>query len=337
MPDTPVVLRATSDLHLSERTAPYVFAALDALAADARQHPGTTLLLGDIFEHATAMHMPTFNELKRRLENWPDQVIVLPGNHDQWGLGPGENATSALNGGQCRVYEKPVATRLGRFIPYTHPRDFASTLAALPAGPLYDNFLLPIVWCHHGFKGAYRNAMSRDRDGVSCGAIPAKHIVVTGHYHMPQSLGRIVYCGSPYETSFAEEGQVKGWLRWADARQSAVPTRVPFGSLGAPRHLTVYWDPDQGPPEVPPMAPSDRVRVKTSATRSSALARADQLEPLGLGGAPILAQREEVTKLDVGDKSPRELAEEWIVAREHAQFSHEDLLEFADKEALWES
>lgn len=330
------VLRATSDLHLSERTAPYVFAALDELRADAAAHPGVTLLLGDIFEHATAMHMPTFNELRRRLQDWPDNVIVLPGNHDQWGLGPGQNAVSALQGRTCQVIERPTATRLGRFIPYTPPGQFSAVLAALKPGPLYDRFLLPIVWCHHGFRGAYRNAMNRDRDGVSCSAIPARHLVVTGHYHMPQTLGRIIYCGSPYETSFAEEGQTKGWLRWADALADPIPARVPYGNLGAPRHVTVHWTPGASV-EPPPFRPSDKVRVKAAGTRAEVAAHIAELDDLGLGGAPVLARREGLITVDVSGKTPRQLAEEWVVARDHPAFSPDELIEFANAEALWES
>ena len=107
------VVRAISDLHLTERTAPWVFAALKELEADAREHKGYTVIAGDILNEPTHVHMPTYNRLRSILQHWPGEVYVIPGNHDQYaGYGQWANALTALQGGQCRVIETSNALNI---------------------------------------------------------------------------------------------------------------------------------------------------------------------------------------------------------------------------------
>lgn len=330
------VIRATSDLHLTQRTAPYVFAALTELRADAQEHKGTTFIVGDILDQPHTVHMPTYLHLRMLLQFWPGRVIVIPGNHDQFGDG-WEHALAPLMGGSCSVVSQPVWSRFGRILPYTKPDRFADELARVIGKPVGDTRgVLPFVWCHHGFRGAYRNAMNRDRDGVSTAEIPANHLVITGHYHMPQTLGRVVYCGSPYQTSFAEEGQAKGWLRWEDPTVNPLPVRVAYGDLGAPRHYTIEWD-GSGPPKVPDgILPQDIVRVRTEMRRRDALGAAKQLHKAGLGGAPILARPDSSAQVEITSTSPREAAEEYVITMSDGTAPDPgDMRDFAEEEGLW--
>ena len=181
-------LRATSDLHLSERTADWGLAALRELHADAAKTKGTTVLVGDIFHEPEMVHMPTWNRLRRMLYTWPGKVYVIAGNHDQY---DGQaNCLEGLDGGACSVISKPTWTGIGRMLPYTVPEDFSAALASCAHPPVGEP-MLSFLWTHHGFKGAYRNAMSRDRDGVSCMEVPEGHLVITGHYH-PYSFRHIL-------------------------------------------------------------------------------------------------------------------------------------------------
>lgn len=347
----PVILRATSDLHLTERTAPWVFAALRELRDDSRAcqkltQENYTFILGDVLDQALTVHMPTYVQLRSMLQTWPGKVYVLPGNHDQYSTGARyesrwENALVPLNGQNCRVVSMPVWGRLGRYLPYVKPETWAEELNRITGKPVGDRYCLDIVWCHNGFRGAYRNAMSMDRDGVSCLDIPRGHVVVTGHYHMPQNLGRIVYCGSPYETSFAEEGQAKGWLRWENALEDPIPVRVPFGDLGAPRHYTIEWDPTKGPPTIPVgMKPTDRPRIVTNATRKDALAQAKQLRKAGLEGVPILAKPMEASTRGVVDPrlGPREAVGAYVHSVLGPDGTKPDpgaMVEYAEEAGLW--
>ena len=204
-------LRATADLHLTAVSAPWVFAALAELRRDAADHGGPTVIAGDILQQATTVHMPTWDRLRRMLLGWPDEVYVIVGNHDMYDAT--SNALDGLAGPGVRVIAEPTSTPLGPMVPYVHMRDAGDFDDALSAARAHrePGHGVGIVWCHQGIRGAYVNSMRRDRDGVWAGTF-GDHIAVAGHYHMPQSIGRVIYCGSPYQRSFAEEGQRKGWL-----------------------------------------------------------------------------------------------------------------------------
>lgn len=279
-------VRATSDLHLTQRTADMVFAALAELALDAAKHGGITVLAGDILDQPYQMHMPTWEKLRKLLRDWPGKVYVIPGNHDMNDQRAGYHVLGGLNyQHKVRVVDSPIATDIGRMVPYVHPdRSFPEAVEmALPTMQHKVN----VLWAHQGVRGAYMNRMIRDRDGITGNDIPTDHLAVLGHYHMPQNLGPIIYCGSPYQTTFAEEGQEKGWLLWEDITVDRVPVRVPF-EFEAPKHYTVAWFPEEQL-----VIPSlinvgfDRVRVKTTMSREEAGERMGELDAAGLAGVQI--------------------------------------------------
>jgi hypothetical protein len=304
-----MIVRATSDLHLSQHSAGYVFAALDQLRQDAETNPGATVLCGDIFHQAETVHMPTWNRLHDLLHAWPDEMYVIVGNHDQYGA-RGRHCLEGMVGlPGVRIVDSPRWTALGRMLPYCAPDDFAPSLAGV-AVPGTGAQAPPIVWCHHGFKGAYQNAMVQDSDGVSCAEVPPGHLIVTGHYHMPQTLGRIIYCGSPYQTTFAEEGQEKGWLRWADITANPMPIRIAY-DLPSPRHWTIAWDPStgQGPVKPAGSVEGDRFRIRTTAPKHTVRASSAQLK--GLEGVPVITGPS-TGPTRVGSTAPQTAAAEWV-------------------------
>jgi hypothetical protein len=277
-----VIVRATSDLHLTQANSAFVFAALAQLREDAEAHGGVTLILGDVLDQPEQVHMPTWNRLRRLCQGWPGRLIVLAGNHDQYDRP--NAAVEGLAGASCRVVTEPEwIPGVGSVLPYVPEGEWSAALARLG---LHST---PHVWCHAGFRGAYLNNMRRDTNGVP-GAAVGDRYVITGHYHMPQTLGRVIYTGSPFEHTFAEEGQDKGWLRWSDIGVEPMPERVRFADTGAPRHVTVHWDLDRETVSSPDLRSGDKVRVRTKATATAAKAAAKQLIDRGLEGVPVLAR-----------------------------------------------
>lgn len=327
-------IRATSDLHLTQRSAEYVFRALEALREDAEKRGGHTVLVGDIFDQPNQMHMPTFNRLRDFLMSFKGKVWIVVGNHDQY---EGQrNALEALESKDVHVISQPTLTPIGLMMPYLHPSEFwkATKCVTNSIGkPAHKD----VWWTHQGWKGSYLNNMVRDRDGLSPRDCPAD-LVITGHYHAPQNVGPIIYCGSPYQTTFAEEGQEKGWLRWDGDR---LPKRIPY-DIGAPRHFTVYWNPESGPPIVPDgIKEGDKVRVMTPATRKEAKSAAKQLKAVGLEGAAIVAQPEASSVLtrSVLSEKPVEAAREFIDAEHGPQalsLNPVELHEWAEATGLWD-
>jgi len=223
-------------------------------------------------------------------------------------------------------------------MPYVKADLFSETLSGITGAPVGEP-MLPFIWAHQGFKGAYRNAMSRDRDGVSFSALPERHLVVAGHYHLPQNLGRVIYCGSPYEMSFAEEGQQKGWLRWDDPFADPLPVRIAFGQLGAAKHYTVHWNPADGPPKPPDkITQQDKVRIITQATRKEALAESAQLVDAGLEGVVIPPRTEHASQRGVvrPGMGPIQAAIGYTLANPD-RFDPVEMETFAQEEGLWEA
>jgi DNA repair exonuclease SbcCD nuclease subunit len=314
--------RAASDLHLTPKTADWVFAALRELSADAAARGGFTVLAGDILDQPKTVDVPTYNRLRDILRNWPGDIFVLPGNHDQYSHP--RHALEALDGGACRIVNTPeVIGDVGLLVPYQPPSSFWDSIRGLSA---------KVWWTHQGWQGAYLNAMTRDRDGLDCGRMDAD-LCVSGHYHCPQQIGRIVYCGSPFQGTFAEEGQIKGWLKWdGDVK----PQRVAYTTVHAPRHWTVEWVPGTEPAMPPGWRAGDRVRLRTTATRDE-VNRAKVLTG-PLSGAAILSAPRNTTRIAVASTSPVAAAHEWIERVCGPAVNRPDpaaLAEWAEEVRLW--
>jgi hypothetical protein len=254
---------------------------------------------------------------------------IVVGNHDQYDAP--RHALEALASSKTSIWSVPGASVLGLMVPYQRT-DFAKAIGwAAYGAPPHPN----ILWCHQGFKGAYMNSMLRDRDGVDWTGIPPGYIVIAGHYHMPQTLGPLIYCGSPWETTFAEEGQQKGYLVIKDMSVDRVPVRVPYTKVTAPRHFTVNWDPAIGPPVRPYDAKStDILRVVAKATKQEVKDAAKLFEDAGLEGVPVIAQPRAV-----GDRGM--LDPTWDLIRAATEYAtraspHLPLREAADEMNLWE-
>ena len=333
-----MIVRGTSDLHLTAATAPYVMAALEQLRADTVEHGGITVLGGDLLDQAEAVHTASFNNLRDVLHGWPGPVFVLPGNHDQYARP--RHALEALEGGPVTVIHHDIWTEVGLMLPYGHPAEFwprvSVKMAHIPEG------VPRIIWAHQGFKGAMMNTRKQDKEGIETEHLPEGWVIFTGHYHGPHEAGpdnRIYYFGSPYEVSFAEEGDVKSFIRFEDG----MVRRINYGDIGAPRHITVHWDPTIGGPQAPEgVRPQDIIRVKTKATLVQARQSADQLAKAGLGGAPLLAASEGAVGRGIIDATmqPREAAERYVfsvLAGEEGRPQPDEMIEWAQKEGLWDA
>lgn len=330
-----MVIRATSDLHLTVNSVEYVMNALDELRKDSWEHGGHTVLPGDILDQPDSLPVREFMRLRARLQTFGGTVWVIAGNHDQYDT-DGNSALELLKGGRVRVITRPTFTAIGRMIPYTKPDAFKAAFKACGEWGMIDRDPLPFVWCHHTFRSAYMNNTRRSTEGVNWRHVSADLLFISGHFHMPQVLGNVIYCGSPYQVSFSEEGQEKGWLRWEDPHSERIPERVPYKAVGAPQHYTIEWDPRQGPPERPDgISERDIVRVRALATREEASKAISQLEAVGLSSAPIQTQRVagNDARSEVRGLSPREAAEEIVKDSEVDPFEAREWAE----ENLWAS
>lgn len=323
------MLRAASDLHLAPHTAQWVGEALADLRADARDHSGPTVLCGDIFDQPKSVDMPLYNWLRDELRAFaPERVIVIPGNHDQYD--GWRNACEALAGDNVHVVSEPERVPgVGLCVPHMAASKWLDTVQRMRPGGV------PLVFAHQGFKGSYLNSMVRDTTGIRVSGLDGL-VVVTGHYHMPQNVAQVIYCGSPYQTSHAETGQTKGFLVWRDIGRKTwvdwLPERVPYKSVTAPRYWTVAWDGSGEPPLPKGYAKGDIVRLVTPARREDLDGKA--LKRVGLQGASIVAPSSATPRVDLRARRPADAVAEYIaVARNGIEPS--DLRAYMEEEALW--
>lgn len=117
----------------------------------------------------------------------------------------------------------------------------------MPEGP-------PVLWVHHGVRGAAQNDHREDRDGLDPQLFGRFSHVFAGHYHKPQGLGRLSYVGSPYEVTADEHGQQKRYGVWDGRAMRWVA--VNWGT----RHHQLAYRPgeEQAAPQV---RPGDQVRL----------------------------------------------------------------------------
>ena len=333
-----VRIRATSDLHLTQATAPYVFAALDQMRKDATKWGGVTVICGDLFDQAVSVNMPLWNRLKDLLRAFRGSVVLVPGNHDQYD--EYRNALEGMAGQRVKVITTADPSvmvdgghRIGACIPYTRQFDEVFPWCLENRDRRAPN----LVFCHHGFKGAYLNEMYKCRRGGSVRMIPGDTLVVSGHYHMPQVLGRLIYCGSPYELTFSEEGQKKGWLLWKDASRSLIPIRKPFTDLGAPRHYTLNWTPGDPAPVKPAwLGANDKLRVVVEASRADAPGVSAVLEKAGIVAPITYKPTQSATVATIGDFRGGIMGAVLAEVDRAARVNPQDMREFADSEGLWQ-
>lgn len=139
-------------------------------------------------------------------------------------------------------------------IPYTHGLE-ASLGEALEAEPR-------ALFVHAGIKSAFRNDKSRDTDGISIDLFKDFPRVFSGHYHFRHEVENVQYIGSPYQQSFAEAGQNKGFLLYNDKTGKIDFHEIP----GTPKHYDVELNFDTGKlanrsKSEPEYSPQDKVKV----------------------------------------------------------------------------
>jgi DNA repair exonuclease SbcCD nuclease subunit len=222
-----------TDLHLSEDSAEVVFnEVLPGIAQAARLKGETTIAcLGDLYHFRYRLSV----DVQNRFRDWllqgvaqGQKFILLPGNHDQYNL-DGRNALEVFNllpG--VKVYTTPVWDEHGFWVPYRkRPEDLqAAFQKPRPSGSPNVLFL------HHGVRGAMMNNHIQDEDGLPAEAFNGWEAVLCGHYHKRQTIGRVTYLGSPWQTKADEAGQEKGYALWDGKKLQLITT------AWGPRHFS---------------------------------------------------------------------------------------------------
>lgn len=224
-----------------------VLAGIDALLME--RGTKTVVNLGDTFNTRGLVPTRCLDLLYYYYQRWSEagiQQIILVGNHDQEDQGGTMHpfrVFGALPG--VKVIDQPTlvrefgALRNVYFFPYMAEVTEYHIAEAQRTGA-------KVLFAHWGIRGARRNDANVDAEGVPLEWLRGFTQVYSGHYHLPQEFGNVLYVGSPMEQDFGEAGQQKGVLL-LDGMRPWLSRRVVLADrFGTRRHLTLRVKVDDG-------------------------------------------------------------------------------------------
>jgi hypothetical protein len=249
-----------TDLHCREDSASVVIdEVLPGLLQACLQHGEREIAcLGDFYHFRYRIDVRLQNAVRAWLLDLVRNGILvhmLPGNHDQVDIA-GRNALEVFDGiNGVRVYTEPTWTEHGLWVPYRkNPDDIARALQM----PYQGKGATPkILFMHHGVRGAMMNNTMADTEGLDPAMFEPWRKVLCGHYHKRQTVGRVTYLGSPWQTRSDEAGQPKGYARW-DHRELTF-----YDTAWGPRYHQFVLEPGQAL-DLSQVGPRDDVRVRTA-------------------------------------------------------------------------
>ncbi|KAK4535423.1 hypothetical protein CDCA_CDCA05G1448 [Cyanidium caldarium] len=205
-----------SDLHVERSRLHTCLEVLRTVHDCAVNLDAGIVFLGDFWHTRGSLPVPCLNGVIDVMKTFTRPTVMIPGNHDQVSLGGLEHAltpiAAAMPAGLVKVIDRPQVFLNALWLPYR--RDTTEVLQALREhGPH-----VRAVFCHAEILGALlnSNAWVSALDGLDPAVFPAAPIpTYSGHYHRPHAVphhAHIVYCGSPYQVTLAEERQQKRLL-----------------------------------------------------------------------------------------------------------------------------
>lgn len=229
-----------SDLHLSRKTRDVALDALREIGNRAAEHGDDHVaFLGDFLEIRHVVHVSLLLEAIDVMRQWPvKRITFLPGNHDQVNV-DGRNALEFFEAlPNASVYTDPTWDDCGLWIPYRHSHEeIQEALAIKPPKKTAPK----VLFAHLAVSGAWMNNHVANTDGVDDSLFKGAGFkqVFLGHYHKHQTIRKgMRYIGSPYQVTYGEAGQDKGYMRWVDGSATFHALEV------GPRHYKVVIDAD---------------------------------------------------------------------------------------------
>lgn len=176
----------------------------------------TVIQLGDIFDRRKYSNHFSLAEAKRyffsKFEEYDIQLITLLGNHDLYFKESLSVSSSELFLTQFKnvtvikeptVFDHDISIDI---IPWICKENYAECVNFI------KNSKSTMCVGHFeisGFK-MYKNGISAE-DGLSCQTFVNYERVLSGHYHHRSSRGNIEYIGTPYEMTWQDYGDQKGF------------------------------------------------------------------------------------------------------------------------------
>ena len=175
----------------------------------------TIIQLGDIWEVRRATNNNVSDRWKKEffdvLEHHGIQLITIVGNHDAYyknRIKPNFTNTLLSKYNNITIIQDPTEILLNgtkyAFIPWICKDNYNECITMI------ENTDAEIMVAHIEIKGA-RMESGVCEDGMPMEKFARFKKVISGHFHTQGLYGNIQYAGTPYETSWADYGEAKGF------------------------------------------------------------------------------------------------------------------------------
>ena len=186
------------------------FPALDLANID------TVLVLGDTFDRRKYVNFYALDRAKKmffdKLEERGITVYMLAGNHDTYFKNTNEvNSPDLLlqEYNNITVIDKPTTIKLNEteicMMPWICPDNFIDSMAHMKTTPA------EICMGHFEIAGFAMYRGMESHDGLSAETFDKFDLVFSGHYHHRSSIKHIHYLGNPYELTWQDFNDPRGF------------------------------------------------------------------------------------------------------------------------------
>ena len=172
--------------------------------------------LGDIFDRRKYINFNTLKSCKRyffaKAEELGIEIHMIPGNHDTYFKNTNDvNSPNLLLGEYNNIilYEEPTEIMLDRhkvlYLPWICGENYDRTMAKISETDAKTCF------GHFEFAGYDMLPGMPNQHGMDSNAFSSFDLVVSGHFHHRHSRGNITYMGNPYEITWSDYNDPRGF------------------------------------------------------------------------------------------------------------------------------
>jgi DNA repair exonuclease SbcCD nuclease subunit len=176
----------------------------------------TVCHLGDIFDRRKYINFNTLKSCKRyffkQAEDLGIDIHMIPGNHDTYFKNTNDvNSPDLLLGeyNNITLYQEPTEIMLDRekvlYLPWICGENYDRTMAKIKESDAKTCF------GHFEFAGYFLLPGMPNLHGMDTDAFNDFDLVVSGHFHHRHSRGNITYMGNPYEITWSDYKDPRGF------------------------------------------------------------------------------------------------------------------------------
>ena len=205
----------------------------------------TVCHLGDIFDRRKYINFNTLKSCKRyffkQAEDLGIDIHMIPGNHDTYFKNTNDvNSPDLLLGeyNNITLYQEPTEIMLDRekvlYLPWICGENYDRTMAKIKESDAKTCF------GHFEFAGYFLLPGMPNLHGMDTDAFVDFDLVASGHFHHRHSRGNITYMGNPYEITWSDYKDPRGFAIYDTVKRDLEYINNPFRIF----HKIYYDDSD---------------------------------------------------------------------------------------------